>query len=222
VRSAYVWLVVLLNLVLFQASEVSSASGPAGAAPIGTILQATRSTGEIDTKYEGATIFDGDTLTTSDVSVLRIQFGGPQMLMRPNSVTEVHGISGFSAKLIAGTIVISAKGGRRFQVIADGTTIQPLGESMTTAQITLLSPTELLVTSQRGSLAVSLGSEVKTVEPGNSYRVEIHSDPEPNSPEPQSRPLAPGKSHFNMIPVVAVPIVTGIIAWRALVSPPKP
>jgi hypothetical protein len=222
VRSIFVYLVSVLSLVLIQTPKASGASG-SGSTPIGSILQATRATGEIDTKYEGATIFDGETVTTDDVTVLRIQFGGPQMVMRPNSAAEVHRIeNGFSAKLIAGSVVISIREGQKFQVFADGTTIQPLGETPTTAHITRVGPAEVTLASEKGSLVVSMSEEMKTVEPGNAYRVEIHSESEPSPGGPQSRPLAPGKSNLAMLPVFAVSIATGVIVWRALVSPHKP
>jgi hypothetical protein len=221
-RPIYVSLVSVLSLALVQGSN-GLTSTASGSAPIGTVLQATRGTGQIDTRYDGATIFEGETLATNDGSVLRIQFGGPQMVMSSNSVAEVHRtVDGFSAKLTAGTVVISTRQGQRFQVLADGTTIQPLSEAPTTAQITHLSATELVVTSEKGSLVVSMGSEVKTVEPGSSYKLEIHPESEAAPPEPGSSPTAPGKSNFTMLLVVAVPIVTGIVVWRALVSPPKP
>jgi hypothetical protein len=222
-RSIYVSLVSVLSLALIQAPNVSSVAG-ARSTPIGTVLRATRSTVEIDTRYEGATIFDGETLTTDDSSVLRIQLGGPQMVMRSNSVVaEVRGIeNGFSAKLKGGTVVISTKQSQKFRVFADGTTIQPLGEAPTIARITRVSPNEIVLTSEKGSLVISMGNEVKTVDPGNSYHVEIHSESEPNPAEPQFRPRAPGRSHFTMFLVVAVPVVMGIFVWRALVSPPKP
>jgi hypothetical protein len=217
----YVSLVSMLGLALVQAPNAFSAVG-SGSAPIGTILQATRVDGEVDTRYEGTTIFDGETLRTDDVNLLRIQFGGPQMEMRSNSAAEVHRIeNGFSTTLTAGTVVISTREGQMFRVLADGATIQPLGEGAATAQITRLSPTKLVVTPQKGALVISMLGENKTLEPGTSYQLEIHPDVESNA-EPLPGPPAPGKSHFTTFLLAVVPVATVFVGWRAMVSPHKP
>jgi hypothetical protein len=220
VRSIYVSLISVLSLVLVQAPQALSASGP-GAAPIGIVLQATRNTGETDTKYEGTTIFDGETLTTDDASILRIRLDGPQMVMRSSSsVAEVRGIAnGFSAKLMAGTVVISTQEGQLFQVFVDGVTIKPVGEAATTAQIERLSPKQMILTSQKGSLVISMRGEAKTLNPGDSYRLELRSD---SDAEPQTAPVAPGDVRLATAAVIGFPIVIGVVAWRALVSPHKP
>ena len=71
-----------------------------------------------------------------------------------------------------------------------------------------------------------MGDEVKTVEAGSSYRMEIETDTEDSGPGPagqqrqQPRHTARNRFIFFLIPTVAA--VTGIIIWRALVSPTAP
>jgi hypothetical protein len=83
----------------------------------------------------------------------------------------------------------------------------------------MISQTELILTSTRGTLQVTMGDEVRTLEAGNSYRMEVESaDPGPN---PQA-PHATASNHFLWIAIPVVAAVTGIVIWRALVSPSKP
>jgi hypothetical protein len=137
-----------------------------------------------------------------------------------NSSALVHGLpNGFSADLAAGTVVVSSSQGQTFQLLADGATIRPAGTQGTVGQITKVSATELLLSSSRGGLEVTYGGEVKTVEAGSSYRMEI--DPEDADPGPQGGPLHTGRRRRAAYYAIAggVAVVTGILIWRALMSP---
>jgi hypothetical protein len=192
------------TLAAFTLSDGLASTRPA---PIGTVLLATNDTGkmgfvntrvntqlntqadtDVDMKYEGTAIYDGDILKTTEGSALRVQLNGPQMVMRPNSFAEVHAIErGFFADVKCGTIGVSTGKGQTFKVVADGVTIRPVSDAATVAQIALVSANEIVLGSEKGPLELSLGTEAKTIEPGNSYRVEI----EPDRPEPgpqESRP----------------------------------
>jgi hypothetical protein len=65
-----------------------------------------------------------------------------------------------------------------------------------------------------------MGDEVKTVEAGSSYRLEVEAD-EPPAANPQS-PHPTARNHFLWIAIPVVAAVTGIVVWRALVSPTAP
>ena len=72
--------------------------------------------------------------------------------------------------------MVSSDLGQTFQLIADGATIRPAGTQATVAQITRVSPTELLLNSTRGALEITMGDEVKTIEAGTAYRLEVEDD----------------------------------------------
>ena len=68
-----------------------------------------------------------------------------------------------------------------------------------------------------------MGDEVKTVEAGSSYRMEVETEDSGPGPQGQGQaphPTARNRFIFFLIPTVAA--VTGIIIWRALVSPTAP
>jgi hypothetical protein len=76
------------------------------------------------------------------------------------------------------------------------------------------------LTSNRGALEISMGDEVKTIEAGSSYRMEIDaagSDPQGGQP-----PARSGRNRFVLFVIIGVSVATGIGVWRALVSPSAP
>ena len=85
----------------------------------------------------------------------------------------------------------------------------------------MISPKELILTSTRGTLEVTMGDEVKTLEAGSSYRLEVESEDPPPAPNPQA-PHPTARSHFLWIAIPVIAAVTGVVIWRALVSPTAP
>jgi hypothetical protein len=84
----------------------------------------------------------------------------------------------------------------------------------------MINSNEMILTPTRGTLEVTMGDEVKTLEAGNSYRMEVESEDPPAMPQQTTRPTA--RNHFLWIAIPAVAAVTGIVIWRALVSPTTP
>jgi hypothetical protein len=215
-------LVVILSAALIGIPAGATTVNPASA-PLGVILQADRARAGADITSGGATIYEGDRLETQDDGTLRARLGASQMYLRPSTLTEVHGLSnGFSASLVRGTVVVSCPEGQTFQLLADGATIRPAGAQATVAQVTLVSANELLLTSNRGAIEVSMGSEVKTIEAGSSYRMEVQpEDPGPGAQGTGSGTTPTGRSRrlvFFLI-IGGVAAATGIGTWRALISP---
>lgn len=213
-------LIAILGLVLIGA-PVMAAPASSPSAPLGVVVAAENGNVGAGVTTSGATIYDGDRLQTPPNSTLRVRLGTGQMVLRQNTVADVHAFpNGFAANLSNGTVVVSSPAGQTFQVIADGATIRPLNAQATSGQITMISPTQLILTSTRGTLEVSMGEEVKTLEAGSSYRLEVEADPGPD-PNPQS-PHATARNRFLWIAIPVIGAVAGVVIWRALVSPSAP
>ena len=221
VRTLYrIGFVVLLSSALVGMPALASPANPASV-PLGVVLQADNTKVGADITAGGATIYDGDRLQTQD-GTLRARLGGPQMYLHPGTVAQVHGLpNGFSADLEAGTVVISSTEKQTFQLLADGVTIRPAGAQETIAQVTKVNANELLLTSTRGALEVRTDDEVRTIEAGSSYRMEVDSEDSGSGRQGAAGPIPTGHRHrlvFYLI-LSAVPIVSGILIWRALLSP---
>lgn len=208
-----------LSLVLMQA-PVMAAPASSPSAPLGVVVSAENANVGAGVTTSGATIYDGDRLQTPANSTLRVRFGSGQLLLRQNTVADVHAMAnGFEANLNSGTVVLSSAEGQTFQLIADGATVRPANAQPTSGQVSMISSKELVLTATRGTLEVTMGDEVKTVEAGSSYRLEVESE------EPAANPQGPhptARNHFLWIAIPVVGAVTGVVIWRALVSPTAP
>ncbi len=214
-------LIAVLSLMLIQV-PVMAASASSPSVPLGVVLAADNPNVGAGVSTSGATIYDGDRLQTPANSTLRVRLGSGQMVLRQNTIADVHAFpNGFSATLNDGSVIVSSPEGKTFEVFADGATVRPANAQATSGQISMISPTELILTSTRGTLEVTMGDEVKTLEAGNSYRLEVASDDAGSGPTPQS-PHPTARNHFLWIAIPAVAAVTGIVIWRALISPTTP
>jgi hypothetical protein len=212
-------LVAILTAALLVMPAMAAPANPVSA-PLGMVLQAERAQVGADITMGGATIYEGDRLETIGGGTLRARLGGPQIYLRQNTAAEVHSFSnGFSASLMRGTVVVSSEKGQDFRLLANGATIRPVDAQETVAQVSWVNPNELLLTSNRGAIEVSMGDEVKTLEAGNSYRMEVEaSDPGPQGAPPRRT----GRNRFAIFLILGISAGTGIGVWRALVSPDAP
>jgi hypothetical protein len=212
-------LIAMLSTVLIGAPVMAAPAGTP-AIPLGVILSAENANVAAGVTNSGATVYDGDRLTTPTNASLRARLGSGQIILRQSTSADVHALpNGFLANLNSGTVVVSSPEGQTFQLIADGATIRPATAQPTSGQVSMISPTELVLTATRGTLEISMGDEVKTLEAGSSYRLEVEADDTPANPQ-APRPTA--RNRFLWIAIPAVAAVTGIVIWRALVSPTAP
>lgn len=213
------FLIAILGVMMLE-SPVMAAPPGTPSAPLGTVLAADNVHAGVDAIYSGATIYDGDRLVTQDIGTMRVRLGTGQMFLHQNTSALVHAIpNGFSADLDAGIVSISSAEGQTFQLLADGATIRPASTHPTSAQIAKISPTEVILTPTRGALQITMGDEVKTVEAGGSYKMEVETE---DPGQKRQVPVAAARNHFIIIAIAALGVATGLIIWRALVSPSSP
>jgi hypothetical protein len=176
-------LTALVIAGLIQGPAIADAAG--GYSPVGLVLQADRARVGDDWAATGATVFDGERLWTDNAGSLRVRLGGSQAYLPPKSAAIVHQADGgFAANLQVGTVVLSSASGDSFHLVANGATIQPHTNQPTVAQVTLVSPSELLLYSRRGALEVFMEDQLEIVPEGGSYRMMIQpADPSPQGPE---------------------------------------
>ncbi len=213
-------LIATVSITLTALPLIAAPANPPST-PLGVVLQAENARAGADVTYSGATIYDGDRLQTEGGN-LRVRFGGSQMYLRPNTAADVHSFTnGFSAELGSGTVVVTSSEGHTFQVIADGATIRPANMQPTSVQIAKINATELVLTGSRGTALVSMGDEVKTLDAGNSYRLEVQ--PMESGPGPAGQfPTPTARDRFLWVLLPAIGIATGVIVWRVLMSESHP
>ena len=211
-------------IAALSAAPIMAAPASSPSAPLGVVLASENAHVGAGVTASGATIYDGDRLNTPANSTLRVRLGSGQLVLRQNSTADVHSLAnGFSASLENGTIVASSAEGQTFQILADGATIRPANDQPASGQIAMISPTELVLTGNRGTLLITMGEETKTLEAGSSYRLEVETADPAATPDPNPQaPHATARNRFLWIAIPAVAAATGIVIWRALVSPTTP
>lgn len=198
---------------------VSAAAAPASVGTMGVVLQASNANLSGSPVVTGATIFGGDTLATDNAGELRARFGSSQIYLFPNSTVSVSPTSnGFSADLTGGSVLLSSGAGETYQVLADGAVVQPKANEKSVAQISWVSPTELMLSSRQGDLEVTMGDETKTVDEGSSYRMMIAPASQPGAPSPAPPAAVSGQNRFYFVAIVAIAVTTTVLLVRAHIS----
>jgi hypothetical protein len=189
--------------------------------PMGVVLLADQAKVGNSRAVSGATVFHGDRLETDSAGQLRVRLGTSQAHLFARSAAVVRqSAHGFDADLNAGSVVLSTPGQETFSLAANGAVVRPSASQATVAQVTRVSPSELLLSSRKGSLEVTFEGEVTTLTEGNSYRMLIE---EADAQLPQgSRPAGRSRRRAAFILLGAAAAATGIGIWRAVVSPSAP
>jgi hypothetical protein len=207
--------------VLLIALLVSPAGSGAAQKPLGVVLQAQNATLRASDGIAGSTVFQGDTLSTAHSGKALVRMGTAQIEVMPDSVVsfeELDSIAG--ATLLQGTVGFSSPENGSVAVRAAGIVIRPQAKRLTHGQVTLSGPLELLVTSYRGPLELTLENESLVVPEGTTYRV-VQGDsrgPGPVGAGAEAARLAPFKAFLIAAAVVVIPLVT-IITINLLASP---
>lgn len=209
-------LIAVVSISLLEAPVLAAPSRP-----LGVILQADRARVSSGDAANGATVYDGDTLSTDNSGGLRVRVGESQFYLLGNSAATVHqAANGASAVLGRGTAVFNSAAVGDFELVASEAHIRAT-QKATVGQVTLVGPYELLLTCQRGQLQVIIGDEIHTVAENASYRVFI--DPAPQGPQGSGRPpLATAKSRWLLVALLLIAAGTAVGIWRATISPSGP
>lgn len=200
--------------------------------PLGVILQAERAHVSLAAATPGSTIFDGDTLSTEAQGTLRLRTGPAQLYLANGSAAAMRqNDAGVAATLLGGTAVFSAAGSNALEIRAFEARIRPQTDAPTVGQVTLVGPKELIVTSRRGSLEITVDEETQIVPEATSYRVvmDAAASAEPQGPRgigarggQQRRPRRAGRTRFVLVLLVATAVVTALAVDEVFESPDRP
>lgn len=130
------------------------------AKPLGVVLETRHATLRATDGIPGTTVFAGDTVVTGHGGRVRVRMGAAQIEVLPESVVifeEMGSVAG--ATVVQGTVGFATPETGSVAVRAAGILIRPQPQRPTHGQVTLVGPSELLVTSYRGPLELTLGNE---------------------------------------------------------------
>ncbi len=214
-----------LVLLLAGISLPAPPSGSPSLVPIGTVTQASGAHFNVALVSAGATIYDGDGLSTEAEGALQFRSNAALIYLPGASGVTLHRLpNGVQAQLRNGTVVFSAARASAMEILADNAAIRPLADVPTVAQITILGPKELQIRVRRGALRFSYRAESATIPEGFSYRILLaptEALPEPKSHSGPKEPTS-GERSFKIIVGTGVGLITTIALCEVFESPDRP
>ncbi len=218
--------------------SVTLATVPLMGAPtatvLGTVVTAERAHVGDGIASIGTTVFGGDRLSTEEQGSVQIRAGAARLLLLSASSAMVSDSEGApSAKLLIGTATFSTGNAHAFTLYASKAAIRAQSDAPTIGQVRLLNAKELLITSKRGPLSVTVDGETQVIEDGKAYHVYL--DPEMAAAQGPSgaggaqgpsgkggSPLKAGRSRFLIVVVGVTAIATYFAVSEALESADRP
>jgi len=175
----------------------------------------------------GATIFDGDRLSTEQAGSVQLRAGAARLLLSAASVATVADDNGTpTATLTGGSATFSTAKSNALAVQVASAVIRAQNDGPTIGQVSILSAKELVVKSTRGSLTVTVDGETRVIPEGMAYRIVLdpgaEAQPRAASSGPQGPPIKAGRSKFVWYAIGIAAVVTAIAIDRALESPDRP
>jgi hypothetical protein len=172
----------------------------------------------------GANVYAGDSLNTNPGGTLRMRVGTGQLFMMAStdaSLTQDHGRIDMLIK--SGTAGLSATIDDPLEIDTPIGTVRPANTQRAFGQVTITSPTQIIITSYEGTLSLTRGTETHLIEAGKSYRVTLAPTPAP-PPEPQGRQGAGRSNHdqliFDLI-VLGGAAAGGYLVWHYICESPS-
>ena len=214
----------LLRTFLIGLLVASLVEAPVLAAPakgVGVVLQAEHARLGTAGALAGATVFAGDRFATQAGGTLRIRVGAAQIhLLADSAATLNETARGASAALMRGTAAFLSSGNEAIEIHALRARIRPQTPQPTHGEVAVVSANELLVSSYRGPLEVSLESETYFVPEGTSYRVLLEA--EPQGPEGAGKDAMSAAAKMIIAGAAVAGLIVAIVVWRAVISPDSP
>jgi hypothetical protein len=216
---------ILAMTLAFLVTGISLPAQPAGTSVLGVVTQATAAHFNASKVSVGATVYDGDRLSTESEGLLQFRGTGALLYLPGLSGVTLHGLAnGTQAQLRAGSLVFSTSKAAAMEILADEAFIRPAADGPTVAQVTILGPKELEITARRGALEFSYRNETEKIAEGTACRILLDAPDAAARPLPQRGPVAAGHENrsFKIIVIVAVSWITEWAVHEALESPDRP
>jgi hypothetical protein len=212
--------------------SIPAFAGPANPV-LGTVITADKAHVGEGTATVGTTVFGGDRISTESQGSVQVRAGAARLLLLSSSVAEVNDTQGSpSAKLLLGMATFSTGNAHAFTLYASKAAIRAQSDVPTIGQVTYLNDKELLVTSKRGPLTITVDGETQLIADGGSYHVYLDPDAAPQGPQgagsgsgPGGKggsPLKAGRSRFLIFAVSITAVATYFAVSESLESPHRP
>jgi len=216
---------ILAMTLAFFLVDIPLSAWPAGIPALGVVTQASAAHFNTARVSAGATVYDGDRLSTESEGLLQFRGAGSLLYLPGRSGVTLHRLpNGTQAHLSTGGLIFSSARASAMEILANDAFIRPAADVPTVAQVTLIGPKELQITARRGALEFSYHSETENIAEGASYRILLDPQETASSPSKNQKIQPPGRK-----PKGFWILIIGGIAWatewavhEALESPDRP
>jgi hypothetical protein len=215
--------------LLVSASLLTSPVWAAPSSSLGVVVYADRAHVGAAQASVGATIFNGDRLTTEQTGSMQVRTGAARLLLSSGSMATVSEDSATpAATLTLGTVTFSTANSNAFALHVASAVIRANTNQPTIGRVTLLTPKELIVRSTRGSLTIAVDDDVREIPEGTAYRVVLDPNAQPQGPQGAGTkgyggpPIKAAKSKFIWYAIGITAVVTYFAVSEALESPDRP
>lgn len=216
---------VLLPKLIVELPSEELPARPAGIVPLGVVTQSSRGHFKASKVTPGATVYDGDLLSTEVEGALELRSGAALLYLPGQSGITLYGIpNGTQAQLRMGTVIFSTAKAAAIEVLAEDAFIRPMANGPTLSQVTIVSPKELQIAARRGALEFCYHGESEKIPGGSSYRIILDPAEAAAKPFPQNGPVKAGHESrsFKITVIVAIGWITEWAVHEALESPDRP
>jgi len=163
---------LLASFLVFAIAAGEIPARAAGVSALGVVTQASRANLASANVSAGASVYDGDSLTTDSDGILRVRAGAAQIYLPGQSGVKLHSISGGTlAQLTGGTLVFSSARASAMDIEIAQAHVRPAADQPTVAQISVISPRLLEVHARRGDLQFSYKDDTESIPEGSNYRI---------------------------------------------------
>jgi hypothetical protein len=197
---------------------------------LGTVVYADHAHMGAGAASVGSTVFGGDRLSTEPSGSIQVRAGAARLLLSgSSSAMFAQGESAPAATLTLGSATFSTANSKAFSLRVANAVIRPNSDDPTIGHVTILSPREIVVRSNRGSLSIAVEDDVRVIPEGAAYRIVLDSpDSPPQGPAGAGTkgyggpPIKAAKSKFIWYAIGITAVVTFLAVQEALESPDRP
>ncbi len=214
-------------MLVFLLAGIPLPARPAGTPnvlPLGIVTQASGAHFNAAKVSAGATIYDGDGLSTEADGALQFRAPAALLYLPGTSGVTLHGLpNGTQAQLQTGTVVFSTAKSVAMEILAQEALVRPAADGPTVGQVTVLGPKELQISVRRGTLEFSYAGETEKLAEGASYRIFLDQPEAMSSPQRQRPPEAGREDKkFRIIVIGLIGGATALALREAFESPDRP
>ena len=155
----------------------------AGGKPLGILTLAYGAHLNASDAFAGLSVFDGESLYTDAEGKVTARIGGSVITLIEQSAASLQRSGdGAHVDMDSGSVYIWSAESNPLEVHAEGALLRPHGAGQTQAQILVFAPKTLQITTRQGSMDFFYGKEFRVLPEGQTYRIYLESEAEPQDP----------------------------------------